>query len=152
MKMTQVQTSNIINAIENAVNALNNLKTQLGITIKDVDDVFELLPNTDSVKKAVNKITRSRKVKSYTNVGDYGYYDSPNPTRQATGQIGGMAGIGVKHTSTPRRPRGSVNCKDMDINEKRLYWRWSDARKKCIKLGQEVPSWDEWVVSQMKSI
>lgn len=75
-----------------------------------------------------------------------GFENSVNPARQAIGQKGGLASLGVKRAHVAdRRERGSVNIKNMSVNEKRQYWRWTNYRRLCRKLGNKVVSWDYWI-------
>jgi hypothetical protein len=75
-----------------------------------------------------------------------GFENSVNPDRQVIGQKGGLAGFGIKRAHVAdRRERGSVNIKNMSVNEKRQYWRWTNYRRLCRKLGNEVISWDHWI-------
>jgi len=78
-------------------------------------------------------------------LGDVGYEDEVNPNRQACGQIGGLATAGVKRAPCPdRRPRGSVMVKNMSVNEKRRYWRWTKHRAACRAAGAAPVSWAAW--------
>ena len=75
-------------------------------------------------------------------VGDVGYENEVNPVRQACGQLGGLATAGVKRASGPdRRPRGSVMVKNMSVNEKRRYWRWSKYRAAQRAAGVDPVAW-----------
>jgi len=75
-------------------------------------------------------------------LGDRGYETSPNPARQAAGAA--VRRPAQSRTKTTRRPRGSVGVKDMSLAERRLYWRWADARKRARAAGITPPGWDEW--------
>ena len=78
--------------------------------------------------------------------GDAGYENEVNPVRQACGQLGGLATAGVKRASCPdRRPRGSVMVKNMSVNEKRRYWRWSKYRAAQRSAGVDPVSWAAWI-------
>ena len=60
-------------------------------------------------------------------------------------QIGGLATAGIKRAPSPdRRPRGSVMVKNMSVNEKRRYWRWSKYRAAQRSAGVEPVSWAAW--------
>lgn len=86
----------------------------------------------------VDRATRLR-------LGDVGYEDEVNPNRRACGQIGGLATAGVKRAPCPdRRPRGSVMVKNMSVNEKRRYWRWTKHRANCRAAGVNPVSWAAW--------
>ena len=79
-------------------------------------------------------------------VGDVGYENEVNPARQACGQLGGLATAGIKRASCPdRRPRGSVMVKNMSVNEKRRYWRWSKYRAAQRSAGVDPVSWAAWI-------
>ena len=79
-------------------------------------------------------------------VGDVGYENEVNPARQACGQLGGLATAGIKRAPSPdRRPRGSVMVKNMSVNEKRRYWRWSKYRAAQRSAGVDPVSWAAWV-------
>ena len=78
--------------------------------------------------------------------GDAGYENEVNPARQACGQLGGLATAGIKRAPSPdRRPRGSVMVKNMSVNEKRRYWRWSKYRAAQRSAGVDPVSWAAWV-------
>lgn len=86
----------------------------------------------------VDRTTRLR-------LGDVGYENEVNPNRQTCGQIGGLATAGVKRAPCPdRRPRGSVMVKNMSVNEKRRYWRWSKFRAAQRSAGVDPVSWAAW--------
>lgn len=83
---------------------------------------------------------------SRARLGDVGYEDEPNPNRQACGQIGGLATAGVKRAPSPDRRRpGTVMVKDMSVNEKRRYWRWTKFRAAQRAAGAKPVSWAAWV-------
>ena len=78
--------------------------------------------------------------------GDAGYENEVNPVRRACGQCGGLATAGVKRAPCPdRRRRGSVMVKNMSVNEKRRYWRWSKFRAMQRSAGIDPVSWAAWV-------
>lgn len=78
-------------------------------------------------------------------LGDVGYENEVNPARQTCGQLGGLATAGIKRAPCPdRRPRGSVMIKNMSVNEKRRYWRWSKYRAAQRSAGLEPVSWAAW--------
>lgn len=79
-------------------------------------------------------------------LGDVGYENEVNPNRRACGQCGGLATAGVKRAPCPdRRRRGSVMVKNMSVNEKRRYWRWSKFRAMQRSAGIDPVSWAAWV-------
>lgn len=83
---------------------------------------------------------------SRARLGDVGYENEPNPNRQACGQIGGLATAGVKRAPSPDRRRpGTVMVKDMSVNEKRRYWRWTKFRAAQRAAGAKPVSWAAWV-------
>ena len=78
--------------------------------------------------------------------GDAGYENEVNPVRRACGQCGGLATAGVKRAPCPdRRRRGSVMVKNMSVNEKRRYWRWSKYRAAQRSAGVDPVSWAAWI-------
>ena len=82
---------------------------------------------------------------AHRRVGDVGYENEVNPARQACGQLGGLATAGIKRAPSPdRRPRGSVMVKNMSVNEKRRYWRWSKFRAAQRSAGVDPVSWAAW--------
>ena len=108
-----------------------------------------------AIKKPAEKPVRQQKpvqqelplgwTKSSRPLGDKAFECSCNPARQAAGYVGGKAGKGVRHCSSPdRRRRGSVNFAAMTVKQRREYWRWADARRKARKAGSKQPSWEAW--------
>ena len=82
-------------------------------------------------------------------LGDVGYENEVNPNRQTCGQFGGLATAGVKRAPCPdRRPRGSVMVKNMSVNEKRRYWRWSKFRAAQRSAGVDPMSWTAWAAER----
>lgn len=134
MNINNQQITNITNAVDGLINALTNLSDQLKSMVQEEKPVLNLI-SAKSVK------AKSR----HDMLGDAGFENSVNPMRQKIGQIGGLKGAGIKHISTPRRKYGTVNIKDMTIAQKRVYWRWSAARRSCHKQNIVPPTWNEWV-------
>lgn len=134
MNINNQQITNITNAVDGLINALTNLNDQLKSMVQEEKPVLNLI-STKPVK------AKSR----HDRLGDAGFENSVNPMRQKIGQIGGLKGAGIKHTSTSRRQYGTVNFKDMTIAQKRVYWRWADARRSCRKQNITPPTWNEWV-------
>ena len=154
--MTKLQSSEIASAIDKIVEGLNMLK-----------NAVEALVPTEEPKSSADKVrtesappaTETRPVQlqlplppvtidrpARRRAGDAGYENEVNPVRQACGQLGGLATAGVKRASCPdRRPRGSVMVKNMSVNEKRRYWRWSKYRAAQRSAGVDPVSWAAWI-------
>ena len=154
--MTKLQSSEIASAIDKIVEGLNMLKNAVSAAVQ----AEEPKSPADKVRtESAPPATETRPVQlqlplppvtidrpARRRVGDAGYENEVNPARQACGQLGGLATAGVKRASCPdRRPRGSVMIKNMSVNEKRRYWRWSKYRAAQRSAGLEPVSWTEWV-------
>ena len=153
--MTKMQSSEIASAIDKIVEGLNMLKNAVSTAVR----TEEPEPSASRVQtESAPPATETRPVqlqlplppvtidRPARRVGDVGYENEVNPVRQACGQLGGLATAGVKRASCPdRRPRGSVMIKNMSVNEKRRYWRWSKYRAAQRSAGVDPVSWTEWV-------
>lgn len=153
--MTKLQSSEIASAIDKIIEGLDMLKGAVSGMVppekpKSLVDRFpaEFEASRPKTRPAQLKLPLPSVVvgrAARPRLGDVGYENEVNPSRQACGQIGGLATAGVKRAPCPdRRPRGSVMVKDMSVNEKRRYWRWSKDRALARKNGAEPQSWDEW--------
>ena len=154
--MTKLQSSEIASAIDKIVEGLNMLKNAVSTAVR----AEEPEPSADKVRtESAPPATETRPVQlqlplppvtidrpTRRRAGDAGYENEVNPVRQACGQLGGLATAGVKRASCPdRRPRGSVMIKNMSVNEKRRYWRWSKYRAAQRSAGVDPVSWAAWV-------
>ena len=149
MKITKEQIESLYISVEilnRTISAMSKYAKQLKLEIDNI------VSNQTSSKKKCR--TNSNQMDLFNNEFkslDYvshstGFENSVNPIRQVIGQKGGLAGLGVKRVHVAdRREHGSVNFKNMSINEKRQYWRWSKYRSLCRKLGNKVVSWDYWI-------
>lgn len=153
--MTKLQSLRITIAIDKIVEGLNMLKNAVSMAVPaeeprspadKVPTEFEpSKPQTKPIQMKlplppimVDRTTRQR-------LGDVGYENVVNPNRQACGQLSGLATAGIKRAPCPdRRPRGSVMIKNMSVNEKRRYWRWSKYRAAQRSAGLEPVSWAAW--------
>ena len=52
-----------------------------------------------------------------------------DPACVSRGRLGGYACAGIPKAKHSKRPYGSVRFKNMTLEEKRAYWRWSNANK-----------------------
>ena len=153
--MTKLQSLRITIAVDKIIEGLNVLKNAVEMLVpaeepKSPADTlpteFESSrPQTKPVQlklqlppATVDRTARQR-------LGDVGYENEVNPNRQTCGQLGGLATAGIKRAPCPdRRPRGSVMIKNMSVNEKRRYWRWSKYRAAQRSAGLEPVSWATW--------
>lgn len=142
--MTKLQSSEIASAIDKIVEGLNMLKNAVSAAVRAKEpepSATETRPVQLQLPLPPVTIDRSARRR----VGDAGYENEVNPARQACGQLGGLATAGVKRASCPdRRPRGSVMIKNMSVNEKRRYWRWSKYRAAQRSAGVDPVSWAAW--------
>ena len=154
--MTKLQSLRITIAVDKIVEGLNMLKNAVEMLVPTEEPKpsagrvqTESAPSATEIRPVqmklplppitVDRTTRQR-------LGDAGYENEVNPVRQACGQLGGLATAGVKRASCPdRRPRGSVMVKNMSVNEKRRYWRWSKYRAAQRSAGVDPVSWAAWV-------
>ena len=153
--MTKLQSPETASAIDKIVEALNMLKNAVSTAVR----AEEPEPSADKVRtESAPPATETRPVqlqlplppvtidRPARRVGDVGYENEVNPVRQACGQLGGLATAGVKRASChDRRPRGSVMIKNMSVNEKRRYWRWSKYRAAQRSAGVDPVSWAAWI-------
>ena len=153
--MTKLQSLRITIAVDKIVEGLNMLKNAVETLVpaeepkSPVDKVQAKAepsgPQTKPVqlKLPLPPVTASRAARR--RLGDVGYENEVNPVRRACGQCGGLATAGVKRAPSPdRRPRGSVMVKNMSVNEKRRYWRWSKFRAAQRSAGVDPVSWAAW--------
>ena len=153
--MTKLQSLRITIAVDKIIEGLNVLKNAVEMLVpaeepKSPADTlpteFESSgPQTKPVqlKLPLPPVTASRAARQ--RLGDVGYENEVNPNRQTCGQLGGLATAGIKRAPCPdRRPRGSVMIKNMSVNEKRRYWRWSKYRAAQRSAGLEPVSWAAW--------
>jgi len=158
--MTKLQSTRIAVAVDKIVEGLDLLKNAMEALVpakepagkpESLCDKFKAefeasRPKTRPIQLklplppvTVNRATRLR-------LGDVGYENEVNPNRRACGQIGGLATAGVKRTPSPdRRKPGTVMVKNMSVNEKRRYWRWTKHRADCRAFGRTPATWAEWV-------
>ena len=154
--MTKLQSLRITIAVDKIVEGLNMLKNAVETLVpaeepkSPVDKVQAKAepsgPQTKPVqlKLPLPPVTADRTARQ--RLGDVGYENEVNPNRQACGQLGGLATAGVKRAPCPdRRQRGSVMVKNMSVNEKRRYWRWSKFRAMQRSAGIDPVSWAAWV-------
>lgn len=153
--MNKFQSLRITIAIDKIVEGLNMLKN----TVEMLVPAEEPKSSTDKVQtESEPSATETRPVQlqlplpsvtincAARRAGDAGYENEANPARQACGQLGGLATAGIKRAPSPdRRPRGSVMVKNMSVNEKRRYWRWSKYRAAQRSAGVDLVSWAAWV-------
>ena len=153
--MTKLQSLRITIAVDKIIEGLNVLKNAVEMLVpaeepKSPADTLptEFEPSRPQTKPVqlklqlpparVDRTARQR-------LGDVGYENEVNPNRQTCGQLGGLATAGIKRAPCPdRRPRGSVMIKNMSVNEKRRYWRWSKYRAAQRSAGLEPVSWAAW--------
>ena len=149
MKITKAQIESLYISVEVLNRGINNMSKYVKQLKLEIDNIVS---NQTSSKKKCG--TNSNQMDLFNNEFkslDYvshstGFENSVNPVRQSIGQKGGLAGLGIKHVHVAdRRERGSVNIKNMSVNENRQYWRWTNYRRLCRKLGNEVVSWDHWI-------
>ena len=153
--MNKFQSLRITIAVDQIVEGLNMLKNAVEMLVpaeepkSPADKVQTESEPPAPVTKPVQlqlplpPVTIDRPVRR---AGDAGYENEVNPARQACGQLGGLATAGIKRAPSPdRRPRGSVMVKNMSVNEKRRYWRWSKYRAAQRSAGVDPVSWAAWV-------
>jgi hypothetical protein len=154
--MNKIQSSEIASAIDKIVEGLNMLKSAVEALVpaekpESLCDKFKAefeasRPKTKPVqlKLPLPPVTVDRAAR--LRLGDIGYENEVNPNRQACGQLGGLATAGVKRAPSPdRRKPGTVMVKNMSVNEKRRYWRWSKFRAAQRSAGVDPVSWAAWV-------
>ena len=154
--MTKLQSLRITIAVDKIVEGLSMLKNAVETLVpaeepkSPVDKVQVKAepsgPQTKPVqlKLPLPPVTAGRAARQ--RLGDVGYENEVNPVRRACGQCGGLATAGVKRAPCPdRRRRGSVMVKNMSVNEKRRYWRWSKFRAMQRSAGIDPVSWAAWV-------
>jgi len=139
-ELATVALAEIAEGLQKAVSGVDRLREALVAVLKAQGP--EPVPEPEKpVREAALATTLHR-----ARLGDVGFAADANPVRQAVGQAGGLATAGVQRAPCPdRRAKGTVNVKDMDVNEKRRYWRWSKDRARCRAAGAEPVSWDKWV-------
>lgn len=153
--MTKLQSSEIASAIDKIVEGLNMLKNAVSTAVlaeepespadKIQAEATPPAPETRPVQLQLPLPPVTIDRAAHRRAGDAGYENEVNPARQACGQLGGLATAGVKRASCPdRRPRGSVMVKNMSVNEKRRYWRWSKFRAAQRSAGVDPVSWAAW--------
>ena len=155
--MTKLQSSEIASAIDKIVEGLNMLKNAVSTAVPAEEpkspagrvQTESAPPATETrpvqLQLPLPPVTIDR-ASARRRAGDAGYENEVNPARQARGQLGGLATAGVKRASCPdRRPRGSVMVKNMSVNEKRRYWRWSKYRAAQRSAGVDPVSWTAWI-------
>ena len=150
--MTKLQSLRITIAVDKIVEGLNMLKNAVETLVpaeEPKSPAAALPPEFEpsgtqtklvQLKLKLPPVTADRAARQ--RLGDVGYENEVNPNRRACGQLGGLATAGVKRAPCPdRRRRGSVMVKDMSVNEKRRYWRWSKYRAEQRSAGLEPVSW-----------
>ena len=155
--MTKLQSLRITIAVDKIVEGLSMLKNAVETLVpaeepKPSADTLptEFEPSGPQTKPVQLKlklplppVTADRAARQ--RLGDVGYENEVNPNRRACGQLGGLATAGVKRAPCPdRRRRGSVMVKNMSVNEKRRYWRWSKFRAMQRSAGVDPVSWAAW--------
>ena len=153
--MTKLQSLRITIAVDKIVEGLSMLKNAVETLVpaeepKPSADTLptEFEPSGPQTKPVQLKLplppaTAGRAARQ--RLGDVGYENEVNPNRRACGQCGGLATAGVKRAPCPdRRRRGSVMVKNMSVNEKRRYWRWSKHRAAQRSAGVDPVSWAAW--------
>ena len=153
--MTKLQSLRITIAVDKIIEGLNVLKNAVEMLVpaeepKSPADTLptEFEPSRPQTKPVQLKLQLPPATVDRTarqRLGDVGYENEVNPNRQTCGQLGGLAMAGIKRAPCPdRRPRGSVMIKNMSVNEKRRYWRWSKYRAAQRSAGLEPVSWAAW--------
>lgn len=153
--MNKFQSLRITIAIDKIVEGLNMLKNTVEMLVP-AEEQKSPADNVQAETKPPAPETRSVQLHlplppvtincAARRAGDAGYENEVNPARQACGQLGGLATAGIKRAPSPdRRPRGSVMVKNMSVNEKRRYWRWSKYRAAQRSAGVDPVSWAAWV-------
>ena len=153
--MTKLQSLRITIAVDKIIEGLNVLKNAVEMLVpaeepKSPADTLptEFEPSRPQTKPVQLKLQLPPATVDRTarqRLGDVGYENEVNPNRQTCGQLGGLATAGIKRAPCPdRRPRGSVMIKNMSVNEKRRYWRWSKYRAAQRSAGLEPVSWAAW--------
>lgn len=148
MKITKTQIESLytnLAVLNRNINVMSEYAKQLKIELDSIvsnhSSKKKCRTNSNQMTLQLNNVCTSLDAPSST-----GFENSVNPARQVIGQKGGLAGFGIKHVhATDRREYGSVNFKNMSVNEKRQYWRWTNYRRLCRKLGNKVVSWDCWI-------
>jgi hypothetical protein len=149
MKITKTQIESLytnLAVLNRNINVMSEYAKQLKIELDSI-----VSNQTSSKKKCRINSNQMDLFNNKFKLLDYvsrstGFEDSVNPARQVIGQKGGLATLGIKRAhAADRRVRGSVNIKNMSVNEKRQYWRWTNYRRLCRKLGNKVVSWDYWI-------
>ena len=154
--MTKLQSLRITIAVDKIIEGLNMLKNaaEMLVPAEEPKPSADTLPTKFELSKPQTKpvqlklplppVTADRTTRQ--RFGDVGYENKVNPNRQTCGQCGGLATAGVKRAPCPdRRRRGSVMVKNMSVNEKRRYWRWSKFRAMQRSAGIDPVSWAAWV-------
>ena len=155
--MNKFQSLRITIAVDKIVEGLNMLKNAVEMLVpaEEPKSPADKVPTEFEPSKPQTKPVQLQlplppvtidRASARRRAGDAGYENEVNPARQARGQLGGLATAGVKRASCPdRRPRGSVMVKNMSVNEKRCYWRWSKYRAAQRSAGVDPVSWAAWI-------
>lgn len=133
-----------VDSIIESVRKLQNDLVATQFALNDLVKVLERFSGSRNNAETVIKIPEDSKMieiplskKTGKAVGRRRSSDpDPDPAAVQRGVKGGLANAGVPKTKTVRRPRGSVNIKKMNQQEKREYWRWAAARKAERKTGE----------------
>ena len=147
MKITKTQIESLytnLAVLNRNINVMSEYAKQLKIELDSIvsnhSSKKKCKTNSNQMNFQFNNVCTTLDAPSST-----GFENSMNPARQMAGRRNGLAGFGIKHAhATDRREYGSVDFKNMSVNEKRQYWRWSKYRSLCRKAGLNVPSWNEW--------
>jgi hypothetical protein len=122
--------------------ALEDLRAMFAAGLETITRIQKCLEPADTDRKTEEKpLIKLVKMRG-SRRSDSAEFD---PAKQAIGQIGGLAGAGISRVSSPRRTYGTVCFKDMTVQAKRQYWRWSAARKTARRLGKAEPTWEQWI-------
>ena len=154
--MNKFQSLRITIAVDKIVEGLNMLKNAVEMLVQAEEPKLPAdkvktesvlpAPETKPVQLQLPLPPVTINCATHRRVGDVGYENEVNPARQACGQLGGLATAGIKRAPSPdRRPRGSVMVKNMSVNEKRRYWRWSKYRAAQRSAGVDPVSWAAWI-------
>lgn len=111
------------------VNAIDMCKTA-------IDLVHKILLSIDGNDTIIKETNETFKKQDFT--------DTYNPKKQTIGRMSGLYTTGIPKAKSSRRTYHSVNVKNMNIHQKREYWRWTSFNKKMRKLGKPTISFDEY--------
>ena len=101
-----------------------------------IDLVHKILLSIDGNDATVKETNETFKRHDFTN--------AYNPKKQAIGRMSGLYTTGIPKAKSSKRTYRSVNVKNMNIHQKREYWRWTSFNKKMRKLGKPTISFDEY--------